>query len=1510
MQGPLHPCTLCPSLLTLSVACRHLISMVRSPMYVKYNGVLRGVGRMQVESEREGHGQVSVGDIEKELKNMYTTTLHVINSCIVKLSKLTVAAKVYRGISAMVLPKQMKQKDEFSVRGGVEFGFMSCSRERKEALKYATSGRSTDNKSDRAILIEMQMGMIDRGADFSWLSQYPHEREVLFAPLTGIEIVGTSIDNEVLVVSVRPSSNLNSLTIEEVIAKMQRSHVQLVELLTSDLRFAGVPPDALNPLSMLKVEVENSDPSSFNSTNHYRDATNRAVECQREVFKLLSEDQSLSQAMGTTMLKRTAEIAAKAGEHSLAIGILKRAQQADSSSNAHMVEHKNTTTHGEYRKRLNELECPAGTSGEARNLFAVAKSLMMDGLQQPWPATLVALGSTKSEDGRPFSDLLQPLFEVLASRDDLFAEGCPILVFTKVRGGTERLLEGTINACNLNTESGNKKKTFDIKMRDGSIVPGVKEQSVVAQDHSCGIGAALRYAAQEGKADVVACLLRAKASVYHCDARGNRAMILAAQEGHDKVCRELVDHAPALKELADYRNRQRQSAHDLAVSKRALTVYRVLKPQESDEAIDREKFDAFVKKVQTAHDPEKEGFDWDVHFPPGQPVDVCKHSDAGFTLLMLACRAPKSEAATSLINHLLSQTGVEELNRESKNPRYTALSICAEEGRDDLMLLLLDKGADAKWKRDSDGTSPLTWAVAFGHLKCCELLIEAKADIDIVRYKKKQKKNKDGVKVDELDEKGNVKNGDGKTLLMLAAMYGGAEIAKLLLKKKESADGEEEMKKFLNKLNAFDESALTFCTRYGLTDVLEVLFDYGISIDHEIQKPYWTSLHRAAANGHESTVRLLLRKMDCEKREKLINHEGHKDTGVTPLHAAATSDYAGVVQLLIESGADATKANNDRTTPLHSAAMSGQLSALRVLLSDSRSNKALNGQTNTDQHTPLMAACAAAMEDSVRLLLKTSGIKTELTGADGDDALAIAVREGHDNLVKLLTAHKHPGNLEHALKIAEEKLEEKRNSEQTDKDGERAEKPKLTRGFSAGSMRRQDTPVGIAYLIVNLVQERIQRENKKRSPEKQKPASPRVKEESVHDDKINNLLMLGDDDPKCLGFKRLYSGQLVPPRPTKLELRDGKTKTGRLHTFNGIVTQRGPFNAIYMRVGCMKVDDWMLVWRSLMDSVQIHLEREREKDKMYWAMSASERKPKHMCAAIYVVVSQRVMQTIDFQWLASQGFRFYHHRSVALLGDRAEQFAPLSSDKPTEGPAKLPSGEQAGANDGDAKSQSSISGADDAEFIYYCWPGKGGTGGADDKVPGWSTSIEGVTGLLLSPDETKLLLVWERGGWNTPAGAVDPGECKINTLAREAKEELSVALDWTFGAYYLGGYHKARARENSVNDNFSVFVARLQSEDFKPDGVEIKRAGFVEWRPLLEQWKAQGRPKKLQIPAIDNPAVTEPMTGKILKYMENYVEDRGLPCKWSGEEQTGETTELSMELQIGNSQTNAHRLGS
>ena len=47
--------------------------------------------------------------------NKYTTTLHSINSAIVKLGKLTKVTKVYRGLSGKGLPKQMLDYDSMNV---------------------------------------------------------------------------------------------------------------------------------------------------------------------------------------------------------------------------------------------------------------------------------------------------------------------------------------------------------------------------------------------------------------------------------------------------------------------------------------------------------------------------------------------------------------------------------------------------------------------------------------------------------------------------------------------------------------------------------------------------------------------------------------------------------------------------------------------------------------------------------------------------------------------------------------------------------------------------------------------------------------------------------------------------------------------------------------------------------------------------------------------------------------------------------------------------------------------------------------------------------------------------------------------------------------------------------------------------------------------------------------------------------------------------------------------------
>jgi hypothetical protein len=93
------------------------------------------------------------------------------------LSKLTKAKPVYRGVSGGVLPKTFWEPNAQGVKGGIESAFMSTTFDRKVAMQYASS-----EQGKPALLFEMQMGMIDRGAELDWCSQYPHEEECLCEP--------------------------------------------------------------------------------------------------------------------------------------------------------------------------------------------------------------------------------------------------------------------------------------------------------------------------------------------------------------------------------------------------------------------------------------------------------------------------------------------------------------------------------------------------------------------------------------------------------------------------------------------------------------------------------------------------------------------------------------------------------------------------------------------------------------------------------------------------------------------------------------------------------------------------------------------------------------------------------------------------------------------------------------------------------------------------------------------------------------------------------------------------------------------------------------------------------------------------------------------------------------------------------------------------------------------------------------------------------------------------------
>jgi len=193
------------------------------PMYIKYNTVLRS--KTADPAMKRVCSELTKG-------NTYTTTIHAINSCVIKMSKLTKAGKVWRGIKDATLPKEFWVPNEMGVRGGIEYGFSSTTTNREQALLYAGGG----DQKDAATIFEMQMGMVDRGADLTWLSQYPHEQEVLLPPLTGIEALNVNVDGTMLVIHSRLSLNLASHTLEQVLSRRRKMLLDMIAGIELELR--------------------------------------------------------------------------------------------------------------------------------------------------------------------------------------------------------------------------------------------------------------------------------------------------------------------------------------------------------------------------------------------------------------------------------------------------------------------------------------------------------------------------------------------------------------------------------------------------------------------------------------------------------------------------------------------------------------------------------------------------------------------------------------------------------------------------------------------------------------------------------------------------------------------------------------------------------------------------------------------------------------------------------------------------------------------------------------------------------------------------------------------------------------------------------------------------------------------------------------------------------------------------------------------------------------------------
>ena len=171
------------------------------------------------------------------------------------------------------------------VRGGIEYGFSSTTTDRAQAVEYAGGGGGKEGNA--MTIFEMQMGMVDRGADLTWLSQYPHEREVLLPPLTGIEALSSDVEGSMLVIHSRLSLNLAAQTLEQVLSRRRKMLMDMATGIELELRdvLAGTLNLVPVAIKILRKALEYGayaySPEWFNNDDNFAKVMQETLYLQR-----------------------------------------------------------------------------------------------------------------------------------------------------------------------------------------------------------------------------------------------------------------------------------------------------------------------------------------------------------------------------------------------------------------------------------------------------------------------------------------------------------------------------------------------------------------------------------------------------------------------------------------------------------------------------------------------------------------------------------------------------------------------------------------------------------------------------------------------------------------------------------------------------------------------------------------------------------------------------------------------------------------------------------------------------------------------------------------------------------------------------------------------------------------------------------------------------------------------------------------------------------------------------
>jgi len=281
-------------------------------------------------------------------------------------------------------------------------------------------------------------------------------------------------------------------------------------------------------------------------------------------------------------------------------------------------------------------------------------------------------------------------------------------------------------------------------------------------------------------------------------------------------------------------------------------------------------------------------------------------------------------------------------NEYRRGVKWTPLHVAISQEHRDIVVLLLERGADTEIRSGSNRTA-LYMASSRGYADVVRSLIDRSADLNAIC----QDCDNDGYKVKW-------------TPLHVAIYKEHRDIAVLLLER--GADTETRGHR--------NQTALYMASSRRCADIVRLLISYGADLNAECEtiEKYgnhvkWTPLHVAIWDGTPPIARTLL--------EHGADPNSPDNFGTTALHLASHTRPRAVTfaEVLLEYGANVDARDENGSTPLHGAACRLNLGAVVVLLDRGADPRA---QTNKGE-TPIQLANApfcrwwASKEDQAQI---------------------------------------------------------------------------------------------------------------------------------------------------------------------------------------------------------------------------------------------------------------------------------------------------------------------------------------------------------------------------------------------------------------------------------------------------------------------------------------------------------------------------------------------------------------